>query len=81
MLVALARVYEVGVGELFEKAGYVDEPAPSDVDVAFQQVLADRTFKFGTRFKGELSQEAKRVMIALYERATDKKLLSGDGGI
>jgi len=75
MLVALARAYEVPVAELFEKAGYVDEPTPSEVDVAFQQVLADRSFKFGTRFKGEPDEAVKRMIIKLYERAAKKQLL------
>lgn len=75
VLVALSRAYEVPVAEMFEKAGYVDEPQPSDIDVAFRQVLADKTFKFGTRVKGDLDDGAKRVIVELYERATGKSLL------
>lgn len=77
VLVALAHVYEVPVSLLFEKAGYVDSPQPSDVDVAYKQVLADPSFKFGTRMKGEPDEAAKRIIIELYERATGKKLLDG----
>ena len=77
-LTALAKVYEVPVQMLFEKAGYADAPPPSEVDVAFQQVLADRTFQFGTRFRGELDEGSRRVIIELYERATGKKLLKDE---
>lgn len=80
VLMALARVYQVPVTYLFEKAGYLETPAPSDVDIAFEQVLADPTFQFGTRFHGELDQESKRVIVELYERATGKKLLSAEAG-
>lgn len=76
-LMALAKAYDVPVETLYEKAGYVEAPASSDVDVAFRQVLADPNFKFGTRYKGEYDEKAKRVIIELYERATKKKLLKG----
>lgn len=75
ILVALAHLYEVPVAEMFEKAGYVDEPAESDVEIAFRQVLADPNFKFGTRYKGKYDETAKRFIIELYERATKKRLL------
>jgi len=74
-LAALAKVYEVPVRLLFEKAGYADAPTPSEVDVAFEQVRADTEFKFGTRLAGELDESAKRVIIELYERVTKKTLL------
>jgi transcriptional regulator with XRE-family HTH domain len=76
MLVALAKAYGVPWQLMFEKAGFVDSVEPSAVDVAFEQVRADPTFKFGTRFPGELDEAGKRVIIELYERATRKKLLS-----
>jgi transcriptional regulator with XRE-family HTH domain len=76
VLVALASVYGVPSRLLFEKAGYVAGPGASAVEVAFQQVLADPTFQFGTRFHGDLDEESKRVIIELYERATRKKLLT-----
>lgn len=74
-LAALARVYEVPVQLLFEKAGYADAPPPSEIEVAFQQVLADRKFQFGTRLPGDLDESSKRVIIELYEKVTKKKLL------
>jgi transcriptional regulator with XRE-family HTH domain len=79
ILMSLAKVYDIPVETLYEKAGYVDQPARSDVDIAFSQVLADREFQFGTRFKGALDDSSKRVIIDLYERATGKKLLAPGG--
>lgn len=78
ILMSLAKAYEVPVETLYEKAGYVDQPTKSDIDIAFGQVLADRQFRFGTRFKGTLDETSKRVIIELYERATGKKLLATD---
>jgi transcriptional regulator with XRE-family HTH domain len=75
VLIALGRLYGVPMEQLFERAGYADAPSVSDVDVAFDQVLADRNFQFGTRSPGELNQDAKRMIIELYERATGKTLL------
>ena len=74
-LAALARVYDVPVQMLFEKAGYADAPPPSEVEVAFKQVLVDDKFKFGTRLPGDLDESSKRVIIELYENATKTKLL------
>ena len=74
-LAALARVYGVPVQIMFEKAGYADEPTPSEIDIAFDQVLADKQFQFGTRLPGDLDERSKRVIIELYERVTKKKLL------
>lgn len=78
ILTALAQVYRVPVKDLFEAAGYVDAPEPSEIDRAYAMVLADESFSFGTRAPGELSQDAKRMFIELYERAAGKQLLSGD---
>lgn len=78
ILTALAHVYRVQVSQLFEAAGYVDPPPPDELETAWAQVLADKEFKFGTRMKGELTPEAKRVIIELYERATHKRLLNDD---
>lgn len=80
ILTALAKVYGVPPDELFELAGYVATPTPTAVDVAFDQVIADRTFQFGTRAPGDLNQDAKRIIIDLYERATGKRLLADEPG-
>jgi HTH-type transcriptional regulator, competence development regulator len=78
ILVALAKVYGRPVSEFFEAAGYLDAPPPTDVDRAFEQVVSDQAFKFGTRFRGELDQASKRAIVELYEAATGKKLLERD---
>ena len=75
ILVALAALYHVPSRDLLEAAGYLDPPAPSAVDTAFKQVLADQQFHFGTRFRGELDERSKRAIIELYERATGKLIL------
>ena len=74
VLMALAKVYGVPTQFLFERAGYVEAPEPSAVEVAYQQVLADPTFKFGTR-ASDVDENAKRFIIELYEKATGKRLL------
>jgi HTH-type transcriptional regulator, competence development regulator len=79
ILTALAHVYGAAVEQLFEAAGYVDAPTPSEIDRAFAMVMADEAFKFGTRAPGELTQEARRMFVEMYEHATGRKLL-GDGG-
>jgi len=75
ILVALGGIYGAAVESLFERAGYMHAPSLSQIDIAYEQVIADRSFDFGTRFPGELNDDAKRIIIELYERATDKKLL------
>jgi transcriptional regulator with XRE-family HTH domain len=75
-LVALAKAYGVPSKLLFERAGYTEGPQPSEVDVAFEQVVADSRFQFGTRFHGgELDESSKRVIVELYQKATGKTLL------
>jgi transcriptional regulator with XRE-family HTH domain len=46
-----------------------------DIERAYQFVKTDPKFQFGTRVKGELSIEAKRFIVELYEAATERKLL------
>jgi transcriptional regulator with XRE-family HTH domain len=79
-LTSLARAYGAAVEQLFEAAGYSDAPETSAVEVAYQQVLADQNFKFGTRLPGDLDESSKRVIIELYEKATKKKLLRAPQG-
>lgn len=75
ILTSLARIYEVPVRLLFEKAGYWDAPSADEINTAFRQVLADSDFQFGTHFPSDLDDAAKRTIITLYERATKKVLL------
>ena len=75
ILVALAQVYGVPVSELFQAAGYVDAPTQTEIDTAFDQVVADPEFQFGTRAKGTLDQASKKTIVRMYEHLTGKKLL------
>lgn len=79
----LASLYGVGVQELFRKAGYMEregeEPEAdeaTEVERAYQYVLADPVFRVGTRPRGPLSIESKRFIVELYERYSGKRLLS-----
>jgi hypothetical protein len=43
---------------------------------AFQCVLSDPEYRFGNRLRGtELTPDAKRFIIEVYEKATGRKLL------
>ncbi len=77
----LAKLYEVSVETLLERAGYLphqdaEEPYEVQVEKAFQHVLNDPQFKYGTRLKGKYDLAAKRFIIEMYEKATERKLLS-----
>ncbi len=80
VLKRLAPVYGVSVRELLERAGHLVEPPPAssepaDVERAYQFVLADPRFHFGTRPEGDLGLEAKRFIVEMYEALTGKRLL------
>lgn len=77
----LAPAYGVPVRDLLEVAGFLDEPEAvrSDgehLEWAFQCVLSDPEYRFGTRLRGtELPPDAKRFIIEVYQKATGRKLL------
>lgn len=83
ILKKLANVYEVSVKELMEKAGYLEEQEQQsvseqeEVNRAFDYVIKDPIYNFGTRLDGNssLDLEAKRFVIEMYEKATGRKLL------
>ena len=82
LLRKIAPTYGASVRELLTMAGYLDEPEVkmSDqerVEWAFSCVISDPDYKFGTslRTSTELSLEAKRFIVEVYEKATGKKLL------
>jgi HTH-type transcriptional regulator, competence development regulator len=79
ILKRLANVYEVPVTELLSAAGYLEEKQGSrkqNVEQAFQHVITDPKYHYGTRLKGaELSLEAKRFIVEMYEKMTKRKLL------
>ncbi len=76
----LADVYNVDRGELMKRAGHTRRPDPYgeealEVERAYRYVLDDPVFRVGTRPYGPLSLSAKRFIVEMYERFTNKKLL------
>ncbi len=76
----LAEAYNVDAELLIRRAGLTGQPSPNsdealDVERAFRFVLADPAFRVGTRPDGPLSVSAKRFIVEMYERFTDKRLL------
>ena len=76
----LAPVYEATLRDLMERAGHLQEAElvvdeEAELERAFQYVLADPRFRFGTWPQGELGLEAKRFFVEMYERLTGRRLL------
>lgn len=76
----LADYYNVSMQELLEKAGYlslneVKETMEERIERAYRHVISDPRFRYGTRVKGDLSIEAKRFIVSMYEKFTRKNLL------
>ena len=79
-LKALARYFNVMISEFLEKAGYEEtansgETLEQMTNKAFQHVVNDPHFKFGTRIKKDPDLDTKRFIIEMYEKVTKKKLL------
>ena len=82
VLKRLASFYNVDARDLLTHAGLLDnesgEPAVDEtleVERAYQYVLADPRFRFGTRPSGPLALDAKRFIVEMYERFSGKRLL------
>lgn len=79
ILKRLAKVYEVAVTDLLSAAGYLEEEkggTSQRIEQAYQHVISDPHYRFGTRLRGsELSLDAKRFIVEMYEKATQRKLL------
>jgi len=77
----LAPSYGVPVRDALEVAGFLDEPEAVMSDAehlewAFQCVLSDPEYRFGNRLRGtELTPDAKRFIIEVYQKTTGRKLL------
>ena len=83
LLKRLATLYSVDVRVLMERAGHLDNEREEDaanesqeVERAFQFVIDDPVFRFGTRPSGPLTLESKRFIVEMYERFSGKRLLS-----
>lgn len=80
ILKRLAAVYEVPSRDLLAAAGYLEtdakEPTRDQIEQAFQHVIMDPNYRYGTRLKGSaLSQEVKLFVVEIYEKTTGRKLL------
>ena len=80
VLRGLAETYNVDLRDLLKRAGYGPKPDPNSNDVleverAYRYVLDDPVFRVGTRPDGPLSLNAKRFIVEMYERFTNRKLL------
>lgn len=81
LLRKIAPAYGASVRDLLTKAGYLDEPEVTmgeqdRIEWAFQAVASDPDYRFGTSLKtSDLTPEAKRFIIEVYEKATGRKLL------
>lgn len=81
ILQRLAKTYGVSIEELLEAAGYLKD-APDrrlqsqKVERAFEHVITDPKYRYGTRLKGAtLSLDAKRFIVEMYEKLTGRELL------
>ncbi|MBN2238813.1 MAG: helix-turn-helix domain-containing protein [Dehalococcoidales bacterium] len=86
VLKRLAPAYDVPVRDILKAAGYMDDIAPlnpsvteeAEIDRAYRFAQSDPQFKFGTRITGPVTTDVKRFIVEMYEKATGKKLLTGD---
>ena len=80
ILKRLGPIYGATTRSLMQRAGHLEEieteaDQEAEVGRAYQYVLADPRFRFGTRPSGELTQDAKRFIVEMYESLTGKRLL------
>ncbi|MBM3299322.1 MAG: helix-turn-helix domain-containing protein [Deltaproteobacteria bacterium] len=86
ILKKLAPVYGLPVKDLMDAAGYLDDIEPvkpsvseeEEVDRAYQFAITDPQFKFGMRITGPVDINVKRFIVEMYEKATSRKLLTGE---
>lgn len=81
LLRKIASTYGASIRELMVKAGYLDEPEVSmsdqdRIEWAYQAVVSDPEYRFGTSLRmAELTIEAKRFIVEIYEKATGRRLM------
>ena len=77
----IAPVYGSTAQALLQVTGYFEEPQKEVIDseriqAAFKLVETDKDYNFGTYMSGEeLSLEAKRYIVEVYQKTTNRKLL------
>ncbi|MCK5602446.1 helix-turn-helix domain-containing protein [Candidatus Pacearchaeota archaeon] len=78
-LLALAEVYKVELNEILEEAGLVTGPSTSlkdRIDRAIEFIRRDPDFEYGHKLsEDDMSFDAKRFIIEVYEKSTGKKVL------
>jgi hypothetical protein len=82
LLRKIAPTYGASVKELLTMAGYLDEPEVrmSDqerIEWAFNCIISHPDYRFGAslRTSVDLSLEAKRFIVEVYEKTTGRRLL------
>jgi len=81
ILKRLARVYEIPLEDLLEKAGYLSEDSEQSkerekIEKVFQHAIHDPQFRYGTRLRSSnLSLDAKRLIVEMYEKIRGERLL------
>ena len=80
MIRKLAAAYNVDPHELMKRAERVGRPDPNsnevlEVERAYRYVLDDPAFRVSARPEGPLSISAKRFIVEMYQRFTNKRLL------
>lgn len=86
VLKKLAPAYDVSIRDLLKAAGYLDDveqvkqatSEEDEVDRAYRFAISDPQFRFGTRITGEVTTDVKRFIVEIYERATGRKLITGE---
>jgi transcriptional regulator with XRE-family HTH domain len=86
VLKKLAFSYNVPVRDLLKAAGYLDDlqevksvlSVETEVEMAFNFVMSDPRYQSGTRLSGPMTTDVKRFIVEMYEKATGKKLISGE---
>jgi len=86
VLKKLAPAYDVSIRDLLKAAGYLDDveqikqatSEEDEVDRAYRFAISDPQFRFGTRITGEVTTDVKRFIVEIYEKATGRKLITGE---
>lgn len=85
ILSKLAKVYDVATQELWQEAEYAEGKTkrpykrlnPERIQWAFQAMLNDPAYSFGTRVRGqELTVEAKAMLVEIYQKSMSRQLLT-----
>jgi len=85
ILSRLAKVYEVAPQDIWQEAEYAESKTPRPykslnpvrIQWAFDSMLRDPDYSFGTRVRGqELTLEAKAMLVEIYQKSRNLQLLT-----